>query len=57
MTVYLYHVDMPSGPDMSGYYGRDEERAGLRVIRDTDTMNATYDRYLRSVVCSLNPRL
>ncbi|XP_042057443.1 RNA-binding protein 1-like isoform X1 [Salvia splendens] len=41
--------DMPSGPDMSGYYGRDEDRAGLRVIRDTDTMNATYDRYLRSV--------
>ncbi|XP_042066237.1 RNA-binding protein 1-like isoform X1 [Salvia splendens] len=41
--------DMPSGPDMSGYYGRDEDRAGLRVIRDTDTMNATYDRYLRNV--------
>ncbi|XP_057774194.1 RNA-binding protein 1-like [Salvia miltiorrhiza] len=40
--------EMPSGPDMSSYYARDEDRAGLRVVRDTDTINASYDRYLRS---------
>lgn len=40
--------EMPSGPDMPNYYPRDEERAGIRVIRDTDSINASYDRYLRS---------
>ncbi|KAH6770973.1 hypothetical protein C2S52_015776 [Perilla frutescens var. hirtella] len=44
--------EMPSGPEMPSYYARDEERAGLRVIRDTDSINASYDRYLRSAQMS-----
>ncbi|KAL8519543.1 hypothetical protein ACS0TY_010468 [Phlomoides rotata] len=40
--------EMPSGPDLPSYYPRDDDRAGVRVIRDTDSINASYDRYLRS---------
>ncbi|CAK9151570.1 unnamed protein product [Ilex paraguariensis] len=41
--------DVPGGHEMSGYYGRDDERAGAhRVVKDTDSINASYDRYLRS---------
>ncbi|KAL0403253.1 UNVERIFIED_CONTAM: RNA-binding protein 1 [Sesamum radiatum] len=40
--------EMPSGHDLSGYYAREDDRGGLRIIRDTDSINASYDRYLRS---------
>lgn len=44
---------MPSGgQDMPSYYAREDDRSGLRVIRDTDSINASYDRYLRSAVCT-----
>lgn len=46
---------MHSGADIANYYARDEERAGLRVIRDTDSINASYDRYLRSAVSTSVP--
>ncbi|KAI5657642.1 hypothetical protein M9H77_26435 [Catharanthus roseus] len=39
--------DVPSGHDLSNYYAREDERAA-RVIRDTDPIGASYDRYLRS---------
>ncbi|KAI3457972.1 hypothetical protein Pfo_014635 [Paulownia fortunei] len=42
--------ELLSGHDMSGYY---DERAGHRVIRDTDSVNASYERYLRSAQISL----
>ncbi|KAI3471243.1 hypothetical protein Pfo_027906 [Paulownia fortunei] len=44
--------EMPSSHDMSGYYAREDDRSGLRVIRDTDSINASYDRYLRSAQMS-----
>lgn len=44
--------EMTSGANIANYYARDEERAGLRVIRDTDSINASYDRYLRSAMSS-----
>ena len=44
------HVDVPSGREMPGYYLRDDERAPHRAIRDTESINASYDRYLRSGV-------
>lgn len=53
--IYFAHIEMPSGPDMPSYYPREEERSGLRVIRDTDSINASYDRYLRSGVFTLPP--
>lgn len=45
-------VDGPGGHDLSSYYSRDDERGTLRGIRDTDTIGASYDRYLRSAVPS-----
>ncbi|CAL1366439.1 unnamed protein product [Linum trigynum] len=48
--------DVPGGRDLSNYYGREDERGGgggggggVRVIRDTDALGSSYDRYLRSV--------
>lgn len=35
---------------MLGYYSRDEERTGHRAIRDTESIAASYDRYLRNGV-------
>ncbi|KAL0321579.1 UNVERIFIED_CONTAM: RNA-binding protein 1 [Sesamum calycinum] len=40
--------EMPSAHDVPSYYARDEDRAGPRVIRDTESVNASYERYLRS---------
>ncbi|KAG9158038.1 hypothetical protein Leryth_000202 [Lithospermum erythrorhizon] len=40
--------DMVSAHEMAGYYGREDERSAQLVTRDTDTINASYDRYLRS---------
>lgn len=35
---------------MTGYYPRDEERAGYRPARDTEALNASYERFLRTGV-------
>ncbi|RLN13474.1 nuclear speckle RNA-binding protein A [Panicum miliaceum] len=40
--------DGPGAPDMTGYYPRDEERAGYRAARDTEALNASYERFLRT---------
>ncbi|KAL0400570.1 UNVERIFIED_CONTAM: RNA-binding protein 1 [Sesamum latifolium] len=40
--------ELPSGHDMPSYYAHEEDRAGPRVIRDTESVNASYERYLRS---------
>lgn len=45
---------MSSSHDLSGYYAHEDDRAGLRVVRDTDSINASYDRYLRSTVFTLS---
>ncbi|TXG48568.1 hypothetical protein EZV62_024443 [Acer yangbiense] len=45
--------DVPSGHDLPSYYPRDDDRGAPRGMRDTDSINASYDRYLRSVVLSL----
>ncbi|XP_020112778.1 RNA-binding protein 1-like isoform X1 [Ananas comosus] len=49
------YPDMPSGSEVPGYYPREEERAGYRVVRDTDTLGASYDRYLRNGMSSFGP--
>ncbi|XP_008803057.2 RNA-binding protein 1-like isoform X2 [Phoenix dactylifera] len=46
------YADIPGGPEMLGYYSRDEERTGHRAIRDTESIAASYDRYLRNGVSS-----
>uniref|UniRef100_A0A803L2G1 RRM domain-containing protein n=1 Tax=Chenopodium quinoa TaxID=63459 RepID=A0A803L2G1_CHEQI len=40
--------DVPSGRDVAGYYSRDDDRLAHRAIRDTESINQSYDRYLRS---------
>ncbi|KAK3128217.1 hypothetical protein QOZ80_6BG0458560 [Eleusine coracana subsp. coracana] len=40
--------DVPGAPDMTGYYPHDEERAGYRAARDTEALNASYERFLRT---------
>ncbi|XP_031279650.1 RNA-binding protein 2-like isoform X1 [Pistacia vera] len=40
--------DIPSGHELPSYYSRDEDRGAIRVMRDTDSIGASYDRYLRS---------
>ncbi|KAK2992776.1 hypothetical protein RJ640_023289 [Escallonia rubra] len=40
--------DIPGGHEMSGYMVRDDERGAHRVLRDTDSIGASYDRFLRN---------
>ncbi|KAL6581578.1 hypothetical protein OROMI_007501 [Orobanche minor] len=40
--------EMPASHEMPSYYARENDRAGSRNVRDTDSINASYDRYLRS---------
>lgn len=47
---YLGLADLPSSHELSSYYSREDERGAHRVIRDTDPIGASYDRYLRSSV-------
>ncbi|RWW49114.1 hypothetical protein BHE74_00044759 [Ensete ventricosum] len=47
-----YH-DMPSGSDMLGYYVLEDERTVNRAIRDTESLGASYDRYLRDGVFAI----
>lgn len=42
--------DVPGGSEYGGYYLREEGRVGHRVIRDTESISASYDRYLRDGV-------
>ncbi|GAB2293939.1 hypothetical protein Dimus_028153 [Dionaea muscipula] len=40
--------DVPGGREFPGYFTREDDRVAQRVIRDTDSINASYDRYLRA---------
>lgn len=41
--------DVPGGRDLPPYYPtRDEDRPGYRIVRDTEPIGASYDRYLRN---------
>ncbi|KQK19651.1 nuclear speckle RNA-binding protein A [Brachypodium distachyon] len=48
------YSDVPGSSEMAGYYPRDEERAGYAAAaaaaaaRDTQALNASYERYLRT---------
>ncbi|XP_058104883.1 RNA-binding protein 1-like [Magnolia sinica] len=39
--------DIPGAPEMSSFFTQ-EERGGPRPMRDTETIGASYDRYLRN---------
>ncbi|XP_077234410.1 RNA-binding protein 1-like [Tasmannia lanceolata] len=40
--------DIPGGHEMASYFPREDERSGHRVIRDTESIGASYDRYLNN---------
>ncbi|XP_077243105.1 RNA-binding protein 2-like [Tasmannia lanceolata] len=40
--------DIPGGHELAGYYPRDDERGGQRIVRDTESIGASYDRYLHN---------
>lgn len=44
--------DVHSGHDLPSYFPRDDDRGTLRGMRDTDSIGASYDRYLRSAQVS-----
>ncbi|GMY07575.1 RNA-binding protein 2-like isoform X1 [Fagus crenata] len=44
--------DVHSGHELPSYFPRDDDRGTLRGIRDTDSIGASYDRYLRSAQVS-----
>lgn len=51
MLKYMLDLaDIPSSRDLSSFYSRDDDRGALQVIRDSDSIGASYDRYLRSGV-------
>ncbi|XP_050238860.1 RNA-binding protein 1-like isoform X2 [Mercurialis annua] len=39
--------DIPSGHQPPNYYAREDDRGPLRSVRDTDSIEASYERYLR----------
>lgn len=49
-TTFFPCIDIPGAPEMAGYYSRDEERPGYRPARDTEALNASYERFLRTGV-------
>lgn len=42
------YAEVPGGPELVGYYTRDEERVVLRGGRDGEALGASYDRYVRN---------
>ncbi|KAJ9174300.1 hypothetical protein P3X46_017337 [Hevea brasiliensis] len=44
--------DVPSGHELPNYYPRDDDRAALRAVRDSDSIGVSYDRYLRGTPMS-----
>lgn len=45
----MLHVDGPGTHELPGYYPR-EESGGPRVVRDTQSIGASYDQFLRTGV-------
>lgn len=39
--------DVPGGRDLPSYFAREDERGTQLVVKDSDTIGASYDRYLR----------
>ncbi|THF97943.1 hypothetical protein TEA_015186 [Camellia sinensis var. sinensis] len=46
-------LDVSLGHDFPSYFGRDDERVKHRFIGDSDSVGASYDRYMRSAQISL----
>lgn len=42
------YPDVSGGPDFRGYHPREEERVAQRSLQDTESIEASYERYLRT---------
>lgn len=51
-SLLKYALDLvdASSHDLPSYFPHDDDRGALRGVRDTESINASYDRYLRSSV-------
>ncbi|XP_076913749.1 nuclear speckle RNA-binding protein A-like isoform X2 [Bidens hawaiensis] len=47
--------DVPGGHDLPGYAAHQDTRGTLLVVKDSDTIGASYDRYLRGAQQQLPP--
>ena len=50
LKCVLNLVVVSGGHELSSYYSRDDDRGAMQAIRDSDSIGASYDRYLRSTV-------
>lgn len=48
--MFLNSEDVSGVHDLANYLSRDDDRGGLQVIRDTESLEASYERYLHSAV-------
>jgi hypothetical protein len=46
----LNFEDVSGVHNLASYVPHDDDRGRLQVIRDTETLDASYERYLRSAV-------
>ncbi|KAK8710557.1 hypothetical protein V6N13_145875 [Hibiscus sabdariffa] len=46
------HCVISGGHELSSYYSRDDDRGAIRATRDSDSIGASYDRYLRGTQLS-----
>ncbi|KAH9780224.1 hypothetical protein KPL71_008005 [Citrus sinensis] len=52
LNIWIVVNHCTGGHELSSYYTRDDDRGALRGMRDTDSLGASYDRYLRSAQIS-----
>ena len=45
--------DVSGVHDLPNYFPHDDDRGGLRVIRDAESLDASYENYLRSAVLAI----
>lgn len=46
--------DVSGGSDFRGYHPREEERVTQRSLQDTESIEASYERYLRTGVTHIS---
>lgn len=50
ISILLNFEDVSGVHDLASYYPHDADRGRLQVVRDTESLDASYERYLRNAV-------
>lgn len=50
ISILLNFEDVSGVHNLPSYFPPDDDRGRLQVIRDTESLDASYERYLRSAV-------